>query len=33
MLGLRLPGSGKYVEFQAEPPADLRDALEAVSLL
>jgi 23S rRNA pseudouridine1911/1915/1917 synthase len=33
MLGLRLPGSGKYVEFQAEPPADLREALETVSLL
>ncbi|HER19918.1 MAG TPA: RluA family pseudouridine synthase, partial [Chromatiales bacterium] len=32
-LGLRLPGSGKYVEFQAELPADLREALETVSLL
>jgi 23S rRNA pseudouridine1911/1915/1917 synthase len=32
-LGLRLPGSGKYVEFQAQPPADLREALEMVSLL
>ena len=32
-LGLRLPGSGKYVEFRAEPPADLREALETVSLL
>lgn len=32
-LGLRLPGSGKYVEFQAALPADLREALEAVSLL
>jgi len=32
-LGLRLPGSGKYIEFQAELPADLREALETVSLL
>ena len=32
-LGLQLPGTGKYVEFQAELPADLRGALEAVSLL
>lgn len=32
-LGLRLPGSGKYVEFQSEPPADLREALETVSSL
>jgi len=32
-LGLKLPSSGKYVEFQAELPADLREALEAVSRL
>ncbi|MDM7998793.1 MAG: RluA family pseudouridine synthase [Dehalococcoidia bacterium] len=30
-LGLRLPGSGKYVEFSAELPADLQAALETVS--
>jgi len=32
-LGFKLPGSGEYVEFRAEPPADLREALETVSLL
>jgi len=32
-LGLRLPRNGKYVEFQAALPADLREALEAASLL
>ena len=32
-LGFKLPSNGRYVEFQAEPPADLREALEAVSRL
>ncbi|MBN2098821.1 MAG: RluA family pseudouridine synthase [Dehalococcoidia bacterium] len=32
-LGLRLPGSGKYLEFQAELPEDLKQALETVSRL
>lgn len=32
-LGFKLPGSGEYVEFQAGLPADLREALEAVSRL
>lgn len=32
-LGLRLPVSGRYVEFRAELPADLQEALQAVSLL
>ena len=32
-LGFRLPSSGEYVEFRAELPADLREALEAVSQL
>lgn len=31
-LGLRLPDSGKYVEFNAELPADLQAALERLSL-
>jgi len=30
-LGFKLPGSGNYVEFQAELPADLVEALETVS--
>jgi 23S rRNA pseudouridine1911/1915/1917 synthase len=32
-LGFKLPGSGKYVEFQARLPADLQQALEMVSRL
>jgi 23S rRNA pseudouridine1911/1915/1917 synthase len=32
-LGFRLPGSGEYVEFQAELPTDLREALEAIARL
>jgi 23S rRNA pseudouridine1911/1915/1917 synthase len=32
-LGLRLPRTGKYVEFRAELPVDLREALEMVSSL
>jgi 23S rRNA pseudouridine1911/1915/1917 synthase len=32
-LGFKLPSSGEYVEFQAELPADLREALETVSRL
>ncbi len=30
-LGLRLPGSGQYVELEAPLPADLREALESAS--
>ena len=33
ILGFRLRGSGEYVEFRAELPADLREALETVSKL
>jgi 23S rRNA pseudouridine1911/1915/1917 synthase len=33
ILGFKLPGSGGYVEFRAELPADLRQALETVSRL
>lgn len=33
ILGFKLPGSGKYVECEAELPADLKQALEAVSRL
>jgi 23S rRNA pseudouridine1911/1915/1917 synthase len=32
-LGFKLPSSGEYVEFRAELPADLREALETVSRL
>ena len=32
-LGFKLPGSAEYGEFQAEPPADLKQALETVSRL
>lgn len=32
-LGLRLPGTGQYVEFEAPLPADLREALDAASRL
>ena len=32
-LGFKLPSSGEYVEFQAELPADLREALGTVSRL
>ncbi len=32
-LGFKLPGSGEYVEFRAELPADLQEALDVVSRL